>query len=128
MNRVLDANPDELLLACKDILRHRDQFEPMVNHRFGNYAAIEEDNISKAPLPQIIKALRPRSICFSSNSVSIDVTNPFNPFGFEGFAEGVVGTGQVKWQDGLWLFHDGQLSGEKANQALQRIAVKRDKR
>jgi len=81
VNRVLDSNPDQILLACRDMLTRREQFEPMVNHRFGDYASVRGDSLGDAPVPPIISGLHPRDITFSSNSVSVDVTNPFNPFG-----------------------------------------------
>jgi len=52
----------------------------------------------------------------STNSLGVDFSDVFNPFGIIVYAAGLnpraepkSGIGPRKWIDGLWLYDDGQL-------------------
>jgi len=96
VERVLAANPNELLLAGREMLERRPNY-------------VGEINPAAHEIPVAIRKLKPTRIFFQTNSVSVDFSDAFNPFGIVVVRTGMEGGSMVKWIDGLWLFHDGQL-------------------
>ena len=98
VKRVLAADPQELLSAGRLMLQQRPGF---VGH-------IEP---SSPEIPAAIRKLGPTHVSFYTNSVAIDFSDVFNPFGISVYSPGTKGEGRHEWISGLWLYDDGQLHG-----------------
>ena len=72
---------------------------------------VGEISPSAHEIPPAIRRLKPTRVSISTNSVWVDFSDAFNPFGIAVYATGVDGRGPHKWIDGLWLYDDGQLEG-----------------
>jgi hypothetical protein len=103
VKRVLAADPAELLRAGRTLIASRPGF-------------VGEINPSSPDVPRAIRRLKPAVISFSTNSLGVDFSDVFNPFGIIIYAAGVnppaepkSGRGPRRWIDGLWVYDDGQL-------------------
>lgn len=79
---------------------------------------VGEISPSSRDVPRAIRSLKPTRVSLSTNSLGVDFSDVFNPFGIIIYAAGAnpppppkSGIGPRKWIDGLWLYHDGQLEG-----------------
>ena len=105
VKRVLAADPKELVSAGRALLASRAGF-------------VGEISPSSRDIPRGIRSLKPTRVSLSTNSLGVDFSDLFNPFGIIIYAAGAnpppppkSGIGPRKWIDGLWLYHDGQLEG-----------------
>lgn len=105
VKRVLAAEPEELVSAGRALLASRAGF-------VGKISPASRD------IPRDIRRLKPTRVFVSTNSLGVDFSDVFNPFGIIVYAAGAnpppppkSGIGPRKWIDGLWLYHDGQLEG-----------------
>lgn len=98
VKRVLAADPEQLLIAGRQLLHSRAGFSG-------------EISTSAPEIPPAIRRLKPTRVSISTNSVWIDFSDVFNPFGIAVYAAGTDGSGPHKWIDGLWVYDDGQLEG-----------------
>lgn len=103
VRRVMSANPDQLLSAARELLRSRPGFTGRVEP-------------SAVDVPRGLRKLHPTGICFSTNSISVDFGDVFNPFGITAYAIGAeppppphYGVPPRQWIEGLYVFDDGQL-------------------
>jgi|GEM_PF-1748015 hypothetical protein len=103
MKRVLAADPAQLLSAGRALLESRPGF-------------IGEVSPSSPDVPSAIRRLKPTLISVSTNSLGVDFSDAFNPFGIIVYAAGAnppvepkYGRGPHRWIDGLWVYDDGQL-------------------
>ena len=106
VKRVMESDPQALLVAGRELLAKR-------NGRIG------DADLTDIDLPPAIRGLRPTEISFRTNSVSIEFSDVFNPFGITVFDNANDAPDPYyrghKWVDGLWLYHDGQLEGYAFN-------------
>jgi hypothetical protein len=98
VKRVLAADPAQLLSAGRTLIASRPGF-------------VGEISPSATEIPGVIRRLKPTRVSFTTNSVWIDFSDVFNPFGIAVYAAGADSRGPHKWIDGLWLYDDGQLEG-----------------
>ena len=98
VKRVLAADPEQLLSAGRQLLHGRAGF-------------VGEISPSAPEIPPVIRRLKPTRVSISTNSVWVDFSDVFNPFGIVVYAAEADGRGPHKWIDGLWLYDDGQLEG-----------------
>ena len=96
VDRVLAANPNELLMAGRQMLERHPNF-------------VGELSPNSQEIPDAIRQLNPTRITFHTNRVSVDFSDAFNPFGIVVLRAGTNGVGMHKWIDGLWVYDDGQL-------------------
>jgi len=98
VNRVLSANPEELLQAGRLMLQQHPGFVGYLDP-------------SSSEIPAAIRKLGPTRISFRTNHVAVDFSDVFNPFGIFVYSPGENGEGQGRheWINGLWLYDDGQL-------------------
>lgn len=103
VERVLAANPEVLRTAGRALLASRVGF-------VGEISPLSPD----VPMP--IRKLKPTRIELSTNSLGVDFSDVFNPFGIIVYATGQnppakpkFGRGPTCWIDGLWVYDDGQL-------------------
>ncbi len=103
VKRVLVADPAELLSVGRALLASRPGF-------------VGEIRSSSPDVPIAIRRLKPSHISMSTNSLGVDFSDLFNPFGIIVYAVGVnapaepkSGIGPRKWIDGLSIYDDGQL-------------------
>jgi len=96
VDRVLTSDPDRLLSAGRQLLQSRTGY-------------VGEISTSSPDIPGIIRKLKPTQITFRTNSLWVDFSDVFNPFGIVVFPAGAGGPAPHKWIDGLWLFDDGHL-------------------
>lgn len=95
---VLAANPEQLLSAGRELLGRRQGY-------------VGEISCSAPEIPYAIRRLGPTRVSFNTNSVWVDFSDVFNPFGVVVFTAEPQNEGQGlhKWIAGLWLYDDGQL-------------------
>jgi hypothetical protein len=103
VSRVMAANPEHLRRAARELLQSRPDF-------------VGEISPSAPGLPSELRKLKPRRISVTTNSVSVDFGDVFNPFGIIVYAADssppaapLFGRGPRQWIDGLFLYDDGQL-------------------
>ncbi len=103
--RVLSSNPEDLLDAGRQLLKE-------------HHGSVGEVSPSSSTVPKVLRNLSPSRIRVSTNSIAIDFSDLFNPFGIVVFPFGEVGRGPHKWIDGLWLYDDGQLEPLRKNGSM----------
>jgi hypothetical protein len=96
VGRVLASDPNLLLNAGRQLLQSRTGY-------------VGEISASSSDIPEIIRRLKPTRITLTTNSLWVDFSDVFNPFGIDVFPVGADGAAPHKWIDGLWLFDDGHL-------------------
>jgi hypothetical protein len=101
VQRVLAADPDELLKAGRQLLATRPGYVGKITR-------------SSQDIPSPIRRLKPRQLFLGRDSVYMEFSDIANPFGLIAFTPGadvskVLGHGSHQWIEGLWLFDDGQL-------------------
>ena len=103
VKRVLAADPAELMAAGRTLIASRPGF-------------VGQISASSPDVPSAIRRLKPTLISLSTNSLGVDFSDVFNPFGIIVYAAGVnppavpkFGRGPRRWIDGLWVYDDGQL-------------------